>query len=341
MAKRKKLPPIYVIIDADPIVYRSGFAAETTGYRVVAEDAEGALYEAEFWPILDAKGERITAGDQMKAWAKDKCVDITSKERLVKAEPLSHCLHLVAQQFESIRDAVCNKLGVKADRLRLRVLLTGPGNFREELAKQRPYKGNRDTSHKPEHYQAIRDYLHEVWSAEIIHGHEADDEASIAAWAQMSVADAGGYVVCTVDKDLDQVPGLHYDYAKRVFYDVDVMSGEMRFWEQCLSGDPTDNIPGCYKTAAVKAERIVRDIYSAMLPQDVGELNFENELRKVMWKAIVEHYEASQLIAGCPYLDQKAEDVALETARLVYMQQRPGELWNPPGVGHGKIGDAT
>jgi len=334
---KKSKPLVHVIIDADPIVYRSGFAAETTGYRVVAEDAEGALYEAEFWPKLDDKGERITAGDQMKAWAKDKCVDITSKERLVKAEPLSHCLHLVAQQFESIRDAVCNKLGVKAERLRLRVLLTGPGNFREELAKQRPYKGNRDLSHKPEHYQAIRDYLHEVWSAEIIHGHEADDEVSIAAWERLNAGDAAGYVVCTVDKDLDQVPGLHYDYAKRVFYDVDTLSGEMRFWEQCVSGDPTDNIPGCYKMAAVKAERLVRDLVSDAIKMDGDEIAW----RKHVWDGIVAAYEASQLIAGCPYLDQKAEDVALETARLVYMQQRKGELWNPPGVGHGKIGDAT
>lgn len=334
-AKKKRV--VNVIIDADPIVYRSGFAAETTGYRLVAEDAEGALFEAEFWPKLDEKGERITAGDQMKAWLKHECLDVVEKERLVKVEPLSHCLHLVAQQFESIRDAVCNKLGVKAEQLRLRVLLTGPGNFREELAKQRPYKGNRDLSHKPEHYQAIRDYLHEVWSAEIIHGHEADDEASIAAWAQLEAANAAGYVVCTVDKDLDQVPGLHYDYAKRVFYDVDMLSGEMRFWEQCVSGDPTDNIPGCYKTAGVGAERLVRDLVSTAIKADTDEEGW----RKLVWDGIVKHYEASQLIAGCPYLDQKAEDVALETARLVYMQQRPGELWNPPGVGHGKIGEAT
>lgn len=335
MAKRKKLPDVHVIIDADPIVYRSGFASETTGYRLVAEDAEGGLHEAEFWPKLDAKGERITSGDQMKEWLKSNAFTAVEKERLVKVEPLSHCLHLVAQQFESIRDAVCNKLGCKAERLRLRVLLTGPGNFREEIAKQRPYKGNRDTSHKPEHYQAIRDYLHDVWSAEIIHGCEADDEASIASWEQRKAGVKS--VVCTVDKDLDQVPGLHYDYAKRVFYDVDELSGEMRFWEQVVSGDPTDNIPGCYKTAAVKAERLVRDLVSDAIKMDTDETGW----RRYVWDNIVAHYEASQLIAGCPYLDQKAEDVALETARLVYMQQRPGELWNPPGVGHGKIGSTT
>jgi DNA polymerase-1 len=124
-------------------------------------------------------------------------------------------------------------------------------------------------------------------------------------------------VVATIDKDLDQIPGEHYNYLRQVFYNQHPDAARQFFWEQCVSGDATDGIPGCYRAGSVKARRL--------LDRMVGSTE-EN-----IWEGIVREYAISQGIPGCPYLDRDPAAVALETARLVYIQQEEGELWNPPG----------
>ena len=68
-----------------------------------------------------------------------------------EGEPVSYCLHSVKLLLNSIISAT------KADEYV--VYLTGKGNFREEVAVTLPYKGNRDVSHKPDHFDAISEYL--------------------------------------------------------------------------------------------------------------------------------------------------------------------------------------
>ena len=47
--------------------------------------------------------------------------------------------------------------------------LTGGGNYRNEIAKTAPYKGNRKAD-KPIHYKALRDYMMKAWAFELIEG---------------------------------------------------------------------------------------------------------------------------------------------------------------------------
>lgn len=307
-----------IIIDADPIVYRSGFAAQRLEYRAVFEDTKGRLHEAHFAPRPDPKNKRknITAAESMKRFmAKHKTWILLDREPVVVPEPVTHALHLVSQQIKSIVGATKDKF--KVGDPRIAVLLTGPGNFREKLATVRQYKGNRVASHKPHHYQAIRDFLTDTWGALVVVGHEADDEVSIRA--HMMAASCAPYVVSTTDKDLDQIPGWHYNYQKKVFYDVSADDARDFFWQQAISGDGTDNIPGCYRTGSAGAEKLVKWMS-------------KYELRdKERWREVVWAYKESAKIAGCPYTYEQAPTVALETARLVYMQRMPLELWVPPG----------
>lgn len=306
-----------LIIDADPIVYRSGFAAEKTAYHFVAEDLEGKLYERYFEPDNEK-----TALQKATDWMKFYEMTELSREKVVLPEPVEHALYLVKQELTGIVDRVQGSYAPKG--ATSHVLLSGPGNFREKIAKQKPYKGNRDPSHVPYHYQAIRDYMTAQWGARVISGRESDDEASILA--HRALAEGVPYVIATIDKDLDQVPGLHYDYKRKVFYDVSPEEGRKVFWTQLLSGDPTDNIPGCYRMGPAKAGKIV----SLLMDEDAWDA-------EDMWRMVVGEYKASTRYAGCPYKLEDAETVALETARLVYMQRRENELWNPPGVPMGTI----
>ena len=46
---------------------------------------------------------------------------------------------------------------------------------------------------------------------------------------------------------------------------------------------------------------------------------------------MVEVYEQTMGTPGCPYAGMPADTVALENARLVWMQTEPRRLWTPPG----------
>jgi hypothetical protein len=313
-----------LIIDADPIVYRAGFASEQTTYELVAESPDGALLDLRFAPTLDEKDVRTTAGDHMKAWiAAHPEYVVLSKDRVAVPDPVSFALQAVKAELQAIYGHAETKFKQRPDMVT--VLLSGPGNYREKLATLKPYKGNRDPEHKPFHYQAIRDYLTGEWGARVVSGHEADDEVSILSWEHWRADEPHGFVIATIDKDLDQIPGWHYNYMKHVWYFQEELDARRFFWQQCLAGDPTDNIGGVWKVAATGAEKLLNGWYD----DTVSEAD--------IWERIVATYSKSLLVPGCPYADKDPAEVALENARLVYMQQNPGELWNPPGAPMGEL----
>lgn len=141
----------------------------------------------------------------------------------------------------------------------MRVFLTGSGNYREQLATIQQYKGNRDPTHKPKYYREIKAYLTHVWGAETVHGKEADDAIGTA----QCTADRDTTVIVSIDKDLDNIPGYHYNWRKKEFYYIEPERADYLFWTQVLTGDKTDHIrgiPGCGpKTAEKILDRTDKD----------------------------------------------------------------------------------
>lgn len=126
------------------------------------------------------------------------------------------------------------------------VVLGGAGNFREEIAITKPYKGGRKNE-KPEDFLKLRDYVQSEYPVEIQDGLEADDVCAILV-TEGYVSDPSGLdkILVSPDKDLLQVPGLHFNPLKPengVFL-VDEEEAHWFFCQQLLSGDSTDNIPG-------------------------------------------------------------------------------------------------
>lgn len=312
---------ILAIIDADPIVYRAGFAGEAHLKRVVWSPCDDdTIREEIFVPNDDG-----TAHKQYKDWLatfqEGEEPVILEEEKIVEPEPLEHVLSTVKHIINETLHSIAEHYGLDIFDISYRVLLSGPGNFRNDIATVAVYKGNRKEDHKPHWYQQIRNYLTDQWDAEVIEGREADDECAILQYAH-----DGDSVICTIDKDLDQVPGNHYDYVRKTHYQVDEEEGECLFYRQVLSGDSTDNIPGCYKIGEVKAEKLVEAIY------------LEHGLdRGRIWQAIIDTYDNSitQYGEACPYFDMAnergVEAVVIEMARLVKMQEYEGQLWTPPG----------
>lgn len=300
---------MHIIIDADPLVYRSGFASEKASYEFVLEDPHGGLVQDH------------VDGDprpQKKVWA-EQGYTVLAQERLVTPDPVEYAITALNTSIKAMIYAIEQEYRQKASKITL--LLSGPGNFRNEIATIRPYKGNRDKAHRPVHYQALRDYLVDRWHAQVIEKREADDEASIIAHGH---TDWSEYVVATNDKDLDQIPGRHYDYGRKVHYEVDEFEGLMFFYQQCLSGDATDHIPGC-KGVDSKAADMVGEWVSEAIEKDYVVDTF-------VWDRIVDTY-LERGWDGAPEerTREQAEAVAIETARLVKMQEYPSQLWTPPG----------
>ena len=74
------------------------------------------------------------------------------------------------------------------------------------------------------------------------------------------------------DKDLDQIPGRHYNWTTGEAYQVSAREGLTFFFQQILSGDSTDNIPGLTGTGPVKAKKMLEKCVS---PRDCAQTVFE------------------------------------------------------------------
>jgi hypothetical protein len=292
-----------VLTDADPIVYRVGFAGQQKVIHAVVEGPEGVPVRQRF----ENKTDRKNWLEENQGW------EILDEQEELVVEPLPFVLQTCKQIY-----GVLETLGTPKS------YLTGKKNFRNGIAKTAVYKGNRKPDARPVHYEAIREYLQTKWGAIVINGREADDELSIQA-ARMRKA-GQKYVIATIDKDLDQIPGEHYDYSRHVSYHVSEEDAAKWFWQQVLSGDRVDNIPGCYKVGPETARKLVDEWYLEPQYQPAE-----------IWEAVLEQYVRSQSKSGCPYKDQCSDEVALETAQLVWMQTEAGALWMPPGVPYGRV----
>ena len=83
------------------------------------------------------------------------------------------------------------------------VYLTGKGNFRYDIAKSHPYKGNRKSVQKPRHLQTARDHMEVYYQAIISKGEEADD--LIASAVKFYRESDQQVLIVSADKDLAQL----------------------------------------------------------------------------------------------------------------------------------------
>lgn len=262
-----------LLIDGDVLVYRAGFAAEKTNYLVT----ELRKIVAEVDNHKDAK-ELVTPGRHL--WSRK------------VPDPEERAIQILDVMIADIRARYAGLEPV--------VFLSGVGNFRYSIATRRAYKGNRDTP-KPMHAKALTAHLVKR-GAVVSAGEEADDLLGIAATA------TPGSVIATVDKDLMQVPGKHYDFVKKEELRVSAKEAVINFYAQVLSGDPIDNVPGLEGIGPVKARKILEGAES---PLDC-------------WARCIVHYEGDFEGRGVEY--------AIEAARLVYVRRKVNEMWKPPGA---------
>ena len=173
--------------------------------------------------------------------------------------------------------------------------LTGKGNFRYDIAKTAPYKGNRIDKPRPKHLPALREYVKWAFAAVETEGQEADDAIGIRA----TELGTDNCIIVSIDKDFLQIPGWHYNFNKREKKWVTPDQGLRFFYTQILTGDTADNVKGAPGIGPKKAEKILADA-----------------------KTEYDLYQCCVEVMG-------AERV-LEDARLLWLRRTPNEMWEPP-----------
>jgi len=208
---------VTVLLDGDIAAYRP--AAATDGRMYMVKNDVGV------WKYKKDVVE----------YCKKKDISIKDIELVFNPEPVQHAYAALKMQMQAIEIAI----GGHHLRYTFETYLTTSGsNFRYDINPQ--YKANRVGKRKPFHLAACKEYLEKHYNAEYWKNLEADDCMAIRA-TELKAEDKP-YVIVSIDKDLKQIEGHHFNWVKDEYKSVSAAQGRALLWLQVLMGDGTDNI---------------------------------------------------------------------------------------------------
>ena len=270
---------MHFVIDADSIAYRAAASAEGRKYILYFHDQ---ILEFKYKKEVDEYIEL----NRMHGTA--------TIEFIRDPEPVGNAIHNLK--------ALCDKILEHPKCSSVEFHLSGSLSFRKYVATSRVYKGNRDPNDKPHHLEACRSYLVSNYGATVHDWIEADDAVSIAAIQTPSSYET---VIVSIDKDLNNTPGWHYNWLSYNMYHVTEIDAYRNFYKQLLTGDTTDNIGGISGIGPVTANKIL------------APLTTHDE----MLRAVREEYLAEY---GPGY-----ETFLTENGRLLWMMRHMNDVWSP------------
>lgn len=158
------------------------------------------------------------------------------------------------------------------------LFISGTDNFRKRVDPQ--YKANRNAMDKPLLYDDLLEYLMTFGAYQIPYI-EADDAMSICQYRSIDkYGDDSDTVICSIDKDLNQVPGHHYDFMKEVSYWVTPEEGAYNRCMQAICGDSTDNIKGVPGLGPKRSAKLLDPVFPDI-----------EAMEQVVWEAFLNKFE--------------------------------------------------
>ncbi len=285
--------------EGDEIAYRCSFACQKQGYKLTTRGR-----------VVDLKNRYTKTQIKAQLGSKGKILD---RHYTLEAYPILEPEHIVIHTL----DAMVSKLfDITDDRIdcihdvNLWLSPSDHSNFRYSVAttpgSNGPgYKAGRAA--KPYYLSFIRERLIKEWGAKEIKGYEADDA--------LGIYQTKDTIASHIDKDINMIPGLHYNHVTQEVYEVpeglgtlEYTEGKLKgrglmfFYAQMLTGDATDNIPGIKGIGAKGAyERLID---------------------------CKEEKECFDMVAGCylkQYTEAQYKDILAEVADLLWIVQNEGE----------------
>ena len=233
---------------------------------------------------MAGKGKVLIDGDIVAYRAAFATQDYSYKEAEEKVDELMEYI---------ISDTVEFPFPSKED---FQTYLTGKTNFRFDIAKSHPYKGNRKDTEKPKHLASARQHMMNKYDAIVSEDEEADDLIAKAAAALDY-----NCVVASIDKDMLQLPCWHFNFGRNEWTKVEPFEGLKFVYHQMLTGDRADNIVGLQGIGPKKADKLLQDCHT------------EEDL----WTTVLKAYDGDT-------------ERLVENARLLWLRRYDNELWEPP-----------
>lgn len=174
-------------------------------------------------------------------------------------------------------------------------------NYRHAYAQTAPYKGQRQSKRRPKHYEVLREYMVDHHGFIMVSGQEADDAIGIEA-----MKDPDNSCIVSIDKDFFNIPCWNFNYVTNRLKRITPEQAARHFYTQILTGDVIDNVKGVHGIGPVKAAALLAYTNDAM---DVDTIN------RHCWETVVE---------------EMGREWALENARLLWIRQKPDQIWEPP-----------
>lgn len=231
---------------------------------------------------------------------------------VLEVEPIKHAFYNVNSMMRKVfnRTECENYQGFLSS--------SGKDNFRYGVYPD--YKINRAGKERPVHYEEIRNYMQKRWNGVVTEAQEADDACSIAqcrahplGWGE----DLKHTVVCSFDKDFNNIPGWHYNYLNDQLYYVTEIEAYRNFYLQILTGDTSDDIPRIKKGWRQKEAEL-----------QIKKCNCVEELEKVVFDHIVKvrHNELVKLTQQerCAIIEE-----ITWRGQLTWLRRKPKEMWLP------------
>lgn len=339
-----------ILIDGDVLRYRAGFTAERMRYRLVDRHSDDNVITLSSTKMGEVKKE--IADKDKSEWRLEKYKEV---------DPVEFALQNCKKIINHIIKSCHAQYGIEGhETVGIYLTAAGDHNFRCKVATTQPYKGNRmfryevDGSRgpsfylkaksigeayqelfevygmyadqvkkqwlkippgRPVHYDALTEYLLEHWGAIEVVGSEVDDKLAT------SLAKSKDSVCCSIDKDLLQVPGNHFNFVTNEFTYVRPEpdyagyltaingkffgTGFIWFCAQMLLGDSADHIQGLYGYGPAKVYKVLN------LGTYAGPLSNEHRLIKIVQKEYIKFYADKEV----------AKQRFFENAQLLWLKR--------------------
>ncbi len=302
------------LVDADTILYEAACVIQENKYIATHNISHRRLS----FKNKTAFKEWL-ASDKGRGYVED---DFTFSTESSLKEDVEKAFYIVREKVNMIASRVW------FDDIRLFIGGTSDSNYRKQLATIKPYKGHRPE--KPIALEQIRNYAKETYKSILIvsEGQEAEDDVSIQGYAAYLKARKAKdreqcyAVMCHVDKDLIQVPGLHWNYNKPTEEPVwiDSLQAAKNFWYQMLVGDPTDSIAGLEGIHPT-----IKEKYSLRTTKGCGE---QSALKILEGCTTEKQMAANTMEAYKAFYGDKWKSYFNENALLVRMRRECLEMFN-------------
>lgn len=280
-------------VDADVLLYSCAFAAQKT-----------------IWTHPQYKLGEFESKKALNQWCGTNLEDVSVAVGSVAPEPFSHAKRAYNMTLAKVIKQA------KADRAI--TYLTGKHNFRHDVAPD--YKANRKAE-KPYHYAELKEHILAQPTTILVNGMEADDALGIAQTANHRVTGSSQWsVICTIDKDLDMIRGLHYNWGRDDLYYQAGGDAELCFYRQLIMGDATDNIKGIPKKGKVSAEAALPDSMS-------NPYEMYNVVRGMYYDY---EYNIDEHRSSMSDLIARADLNLRRNAKLLWILRDPKTHWEPP-----------